>query len=80
MVNPDQPDAVVAALERPDDPVVAVGGVPVGVSSAMMLGSAAVSSSPGGKVMCDTVPLASAWPMPMSTTAGTCRGTSTLTL
>ncbi len=58
----------------------AVGGAPVGVISIQGLGSAVVSSRSGGKVMCATVPLASAWPMPMSTTAGICTGTLTLTL
>ena len=58
----------------------AVGGVPVGVVSIHGLVSAAVSSRPGGKVMCETVPLARAWPIPMSTTAGICTGTLTRTL
>ena len=58
----------------------AVGGVPVGVVSIHGLVSDAVSSRPGGKVMCDTVPLARAWPIPMSTTAGICTGTLTRTL
>ena len=58
----------------------AVGGVPVGVVSIHGLVSAAVSSRPGGKVMWDTVPLARAWPIPMSTTAGICTGTLTRTL
>ena len=50
------------------------------VVSIHWLVSAAVSSRPGGKVMCDTVPLARAWPIPMSTTAGICTGTLTRTL
>jgi hypothetical protein len=58
----------------------AVGVVPVGVISIQGLVSTALSSRPGGKVMCETVPRARAWPMPMSTTAGICTGTFTRTL